>query len=109
LKIKSVKKFPVYSNKLRFTKDGLIPHFPFMNKKCRTCGHCKASNLLSHAGEKDSFVVYIGDGHSDICPAQYADIVFAKEALLEHYRTKPINCLEYSNLKDVYNYLKRRL
>ncbi|HEY3294732.1 MAG TPA: MtnX-like HAD-IB family phosphatase [bacterium] len=40
------------------------------------CSHCKCSYVLAEraAGKK---LVYIGDGYTDLCPAQHADILFA--------------------------------
>jgi len=29
-------------------------------------------------------IIYIGDSRSDICPAQYADVVFVKDSLLKY-------------------------
>jgi 2-hydroxy-3-keto-5-methylthiopentenyl-1-phosphate phosphatase len=40
------------------------------------CSHCKCSYLFAQrdAGKK---IIYIGDGYTDLCPAQHADILFA--------------------------------
>ena len=103
-----IKKLKVYSNILRFAKDRLIPYFPYRSQNCQVCGHCKTKNLLANVN-KDSIIIYIGDGHSDICPAQYADIVFAKEDLLKHYKDTKSTCFAYKSLKDVYNYFKRSM
>ena len=102
----SVKNLKVYSNKLRFSKDRLIPSFPYRSKKCLVCAHCKSKNLLANV-KRDSIIIYVGDGHSDVCPSQYADIVFAKDALLKHFQDKKLTCFAYDSLKDVYNYFKR--
>jgi len=102
----SVKNLKIYSNKLSFAKDRLIPSFPYRAKNCQVCAHCKTKNLLANVSG-DSIIIYIGDGRSDICPAQYADIVFAKESLLKHYEDKDLTCFAYKGLKDVYNYFKR--
>ncbi len=109
LKVNAVGKLKIYSNKLKFAQDRINLSFPFRDKQCRLCAHCKTKNLLASAG-KNSIIIYIGDGRSDICPAKYADIVFAKESLLRHYyKDKKINCIPYNNLKDVYDYFKRSL
>lgn len=105
LKRNAIKKIKVYSNKLKFAKDKILLSFPFRDKTCRLCAHCKTKNLLANAG-KNSIIVYIGDGRSDICPAKHADIVFAKDSLLSHFKDNTIDCVSYASLKDVYNYLK---
>lgn len=97
-----------YSNKISFVKEGLKPSFPFTDKKCRICGHCKRNNLLANV-KKGALSIYIGDGFSDACAAQYADIVFAKGHLLEYFKNKKLSCVEYKTLKDVYGYLKGAL
>jgi 2,3-diketo-5-methylthio-1-phosphopentane phosphatase len=107
LRSNTVSKLEVYCNKLRLLKNRLIPDFPFSDKKCQTCAHCKAKNILATT-DKDSIIIYVGDGHSDICPAKYANIVFAKEELLRHFRDNKLACLPYKSLKEVYIYIKRR-
>lgn len=107
LRANGVRRLQVYSNKLRFNKDRLLPIFPFSHKNCRSCGHCKKKNLLANA-DKESIIFYIGDGHSDICPAKYADIVFAKKDLLRYLKNKKhACCLPFKSLRDIYDYFKR--
>jgi len=102
----SIKNLKIYSNKLKFVKDKLIPYFPFRSKKCQVCAHCKTKNLLANVAA-DSIIIYVGDGRSDICPSQYADIVFAKDQLLKYFQDKKLTCFSYESLKDAYDYFKR--
>jgi len=108
LKENRIKNLKVLANKLQLSHNRLIPRFPFEDGSCRLCAHCKTKNLLANA-RRNSIIIYIGDGRSDICPAQYSDIVFAKEALLDYYRKKKLTCFAYQGLEDVYNFLRRRL
>lgn len=101
----SIRKNKIYANRLKFAEDRLIPFFPFRSRDCKVCAHCKTKNLLANINE-GAIIVYIGDGRSDVCPAKYADIVFAKKDLLKHYKN---NCISYNSLKEVYSYLKRSL
>lgn len=39
------------------------------------CSHCKCVSVL--AARERGTVVYIGDGFTDLCPAQHADVLFA--------------------------------
>ena len=106
LNYNTIKNLKVYSNKLSFGKDRIIPHFPFRSEDCQVCAHCKTKNLLANVS-KDSIIIYVGDGRSDICPSEYADIVFAKNSLLRHFQDKKLTCFAYKSLKDVYTYFKR--
>jgi 2-hydroxy-3-keto-5-methylthiopentenyl-1-phosphate phosphatase len=94
----------VYANTLKFSKDRLIPLFPHTNNQCRLCAHCKRNTLKKDASDK--VIIYIGDGRSDICPAEYSDLVFAKRSLLEHFRKTKRLCIGFNNLDDIYGYLK---
>lgn len=105
---KAVSGIKIYANKIRFSADTLVPEFPFQDKKCRLCAHCKKKNLLANL-DGQSIIIYVGDGRSDFCPAEYADVVFAKGRLLEFCRKKNLPRIPYKNLGDVYSYLKRRL
>jgi len=94
----------IYSNRLRFSKDRIIPLFPYKNKVCPDCANCKKMHL-SKNGAKGKMSVYIGDGLSDICPAQNCDFVFAKGTLLENFKKSKRRYAAFENLGDVYNRL----
>jgi len=102
----AIENLKIYSNKLKFAKEKLVPCFPYRSKKCQVCAHCKTKNLLANVSP-DSIIIYVGDGRSDICPSQYADLVFAKDALLKYFQDKKFTCFAYESLKDVYTYFKR--
>lgn len=95
----------IYSNRLKISGDRLMADFPFNNRKCPSCAHCKTKNLLAKAG-RDSTIVYVGDGRSDTCPSEHADLVFAKEYLKEYCREKELPYKPFKGLKDVYEYFK---
>ena len=105
LKNYEIKDVKVYANTIKFYKNRLLPSFPYDNPFCPTCAHCKKIHLTKNE-QDDKLIVYIGDGHSDICPAQVSDIVFAKSTLLKHLKGENRECIAYKNLGDVYNYFK---
>ena len=71
-----------FSNVVIFGQnDSLIFEFPQANALCGRCGTCKNKILNDHRLMYEK-IIYIGDGHSDICPSRCADIVFAKDVLL---------------------------
>ena len=107
LRHNGVTRLKVYSNIMRFTGGAISPRFPFRNKKCPTCAHCKTKNLLANAG-RNNIIIYIGDGRSDICPAQKADVIFAKDSLLRYCRQKKLAHIPFRNLKKVQSYFLRR-
>ena len=92
----------VYYNRVRFSRDRMIPSFPYGNGECSRCAHCKKVHLLNHKGKTH---IYVGDGLSDICPAEEADLVFAKGSLLEYLKSCQKPCVPFENLGDVYHYL----
>jgi 2-hydroxy-3-keto-5-methylthiopentenyl-1-phosphate phosphatase len=105
LRNNNVRGISVYANKLRFYEDRLIPSFPHSNHLCSHCAHCKTNNFSS-SGDVEKSIVYIGDGLSDVCPAQHADLVFAKSALLDYFKKAKRYCVAFSDLGDIYNYCK---
>ena len=93
----------IIANSLSIEGDRLIPSFPHSNPKCFRCAHCKQINVVSN-GEKKKTTIYIGDGLSDVCPAEHCDIVFAKANLLASFRKNGSECIEFSHLGDVYDF-----
>jgi len=91
----------VYSNKLSFDNNGnLIPIFPYTDEECKRCANCKRNHVLNFSGD-DEFSIYIGDGYSDVCPAQYCDYIFAKKSLLKYCEINRITYYPYSDFNDV--------
>lgn len=106
LKNNGIKGLKIYSNKIRFSKDRLIPSFPHTHRSCTICGNCKKKHL-SKNGAKDKVIIYIGDGLSDLCPAKGADIVFAKGNLKRYLTKEGKSFFSFNSLKDVYNFMRR--
>jgi 2,3-diketo-5-methylthio-1-phosphopentane phosphatase len=98
----------VYSNRLKLSGGRLVPEFPISNSECHGCGHCKKTTMRRLAG-KGTLTVYIGDGLSDRCASEEADVVFAKGALSSYLQGKGIGHIRFNELKDVYNYLKESI
>ena len=91
----------VFSNRLTFDNEkNLIPLFPFTDEECSKCANCKRNHLLGFSGEED-YTFYIGDGNTDICPAQFCDFIFAKSSLLRFCEINRITYFPYSTFADV--------
>jgi len=98
-----------FANKLRIEGDTLRVEFPWHNLlACTECGCCKTHHLLRYR-EEGYFIVYVGNGLSDRCPCESADLVLAKGELLEHCRAKNIGAVEFKNFRDVEREVLRRL
>ena len=103
LRHSGVRKTKIYANKLNFRNDKLIPSFPYLNQDCSRCAHCKKRHIFEHS---DKITIYVGDGLSDICPAEHANVVFAKNGLLDHLRKRHMPCFEFKQLEDVLVYFE---
>lgn len=97
---------PVFSNKLEFDNEmKLIPSFPHTDEECKQCANCKRNHILDNSDD-DDFTVYIGDGYSDTCAAQYADFIFAKSSLLKFCEMNRISFFPFNSFTDVINRLE---
>jgi 2,3-diketo-5-methylthio-1-phosphopentane phosphatase len=95
----------VFANRLSFSGEeegsaNLTVSFPYGTAECDRCACCKRNIILTRAGE-DDVIGYIGEGFSDRCAAQYADIVFAKDELQKYCQQENISYYLYSNFHDV--------
>jgi 2-hydroxy-3-keto-5-methylthiopentenyl-1-phosphate phosphatase len=72
---------PLVAASTTFAGDRARIAFPNGHPACFVCGTCKRQRVLAHqvAGRA---VVFVGDGESDRYAAGYADVVFAKRALV---------------------------
>lgn len=98
-----------FANRLRIEGQKMRVEFPWYNLlECTDCGCCKTHHLLRYR-EEGYFIVYVGDGLSDRCPCESADLVFAKGDLLAHCRRKNIAAVEFRNFRDVEREVLKRL
>jgi len=98
-----------FANQLRIDGDTLRVAFPWHNMlECTECGCCKTHHLLRYR-EEGYFIVYVGNGLSDRCPCESADLVLAKGELLEHCRKQNIGAVEFKNFRDVEREVLKRL
>ncbi len=90
---------PVFAAQTEFSPDGL--KIMYINPDGQqVLDKFKQSYVESHLSEGYR-VVYIGDGYSDIAPANLADHVFARDDLLNHYRENNLKCMPFDDLNDV--------
>lgn len=71
---------PVFTARTSFPPSRVEITFPDGHPTCSVCGTCKRERILLHQ-RAGRFVVFIGDGFSDLYAASHADLVFAKDHL----------------------------
>ncbi len=92
---------PVRSNILNYEDSSFVPVFPGASESCDCfCASCKRNSVLNST-ETDSIIVFIGDGNSDMCVAEHADIVFAKKKLAAYCTKERIPHYPYKTFFDV--------
>lgn len=74
--------------------------FPHDDAECTRCTCCARNIMLTTCGDDDR-IVFIGADEADVCPAEYADIVFAKGAFQSACQKRNITYFLYSSLDDV--------
>lgn len=91
---------PVRTNRA-IIEDGRVRiEYPWADATCTLCGTCKLLRLfqLRTQGYR---MAYVGDGHSDLCPAVEADLVFAKGELASLCRIEGIEFIPFGDFADV--------
>jgi 2,3-diketo-5-methylthio-1-phosphopentane phosphatase len=91
---------PVRTNHATFEEGRARIDYPWADATCTLCGTCKLLRLfqLRALGYRTA---YVGNGHSDLCPAIEADLVFAKAELAELCRTEDIDFIPFDRFADV--------
>ncbi len=97
---------PVYSVVTEFTAQGIRYSYPFAAPECPVnWGNCKC-RVLELYRQQGYAVAYAGDGRSDFCAAQHADLVFARSHLLAHMRASSLPCVPFEDFFVVAETLK---
>jgi 2-hydroxy-3-keto-5-methylthiopentenyl-1-phosphate phosphatase len=99
---------PIASGDTRFGPARSRVEFPFGNPGCRVCGTCKRNRVLAHqaAGRR---VAFVGDGESDRYAAGYADIVFAKDGLVDICEENGLTHMPWRTFDDVTAWLEAQV
>jgi 2-hydroxy-3-keto-5-methylthiopentenyl-1-phosphate phosphatase len=97
------------SNRVRFRGTRWTPEFPFADPACTRCGNCKAQHVRRYRALGFT-TVFVGDGLSDRCGAQAADVVFAREgrSLLAWCKREHVRCRSFRDFRDVVRLARRR-
>jgi 2-hydroxy-3-keto-5-methylthiopentenyl-1-phosphate phosphatase len=81
LKCVGVRDVPVLAHRAEISGDRWRVKLIEIPRLAEHCSHCKCVTVL--AQKQAGRVVYIGDGYTDLCPAQHADVLFATGRLVE--------------------------
>jgi len=101
---------PFFANKIVFSEDkkNIGLEFPNADSDCTKCGTSKRNILMNNTAD-DEISVFIGDGFSDACAVNYADIVFAKKSLASYCWKNNITYHEYQTFGDIIKKLEKFL
>ena len=91
---------PVRTNRAAFEDGRVTISYPYADPTCTLCGTCKLLRLFE-LRTRGYRVAYVGDGHSDLCPAIEADVVFAKKELADLCREEQIDFIPFDTFADV--------
>lgn len=101
-------KLPIYANRLHFLPDGLDLSYPHRNAACLVgSGVCKCTVADGLAAASGGPIVLIGDGKSDACLARRADVVFAKNSLIDHCKDQGIAFRRFQTFADVLRVVRK--
>ncbi|WXG44618.1 MAG: MtnX-like HAD-IB family phosphatase [Promethearchaeati archaeon SRVP18_Atabeyarchaeia-1] len=98
----------IYCNKAVFEDNKVRINFPYVNPRCDKCGNCKTQHLKK-LKSKGYFVMYVGDGYSDMCVAKEADFIIAKSHLLDFCRANKIACAPFREFGEVPELVDKRI
>ncbi len=91
---------PVRTNRTVFDEGHVRIEYPWADPTCTLCGTCKLLRLFQLRAQGYR-TAYVGDGHSDLCPAIEADLVFAKAELAQLCREEQIEFVPFDRFSDV--------
>lgn len=101
-------KINYYANRLDFSNI-IKPVFYGADESCNCMSaSCKRNVLINNSQEED-VIVYIGDGYSDFCAAEHADIIFAKKHLARYCNENKVPHYPFIGFFDVIEIFKKKI
>ncbi|MGA1819788.1 MAG: MtnX-like HAD-IB family phosphatase [Thermoplasmatota archaeon] len=91
---------PYTSNRTIPSEHGTVIEFQHHREACQINANCKCSHLERLKGDADT-AIFIGDGTTDECVSKKADIVFARDKLLEICRRYGRECIPWERWSEV--------
>jgi 2-hydroxy-3-keto-5-methylthiopentenyl-1-phosphate phosphatase len=73
--------------------------FPNVHESCVDCANCKKKIVDEFTADK--FVIYIGNGLSDCCGSEGAQLIYAKDSLADHLLRAGIPFESYNSFSDI--------
>ena len=89
-----------YNEASRDAEGRLVPHYPHADMDCDDCGNCKSA-LVKALQADGNYVVFIGNGRTDYCPAKYANIVFACDMLASKLQEEGRPFILFDDFHDI--------
>ena len=107
LELNGVTGLDIYCNHAELDEGGaMMMSFPNAAEGCECiCATCKR-NVVLRLAHPESRIIYIGDGVSDHCPAEHADIIFAKKNLAAYCNANRLPHYPFKTLGDVARQLR---
>ena len=104
---KRLSNIKVYANDLIGTErlSTLFAQEPNCNRAIGPCGNCKKAVLASIKNDVGKKIIFIGDGLTDRCATEEAEIVFAKKTLAKHCMDENIPYKPYESFSDITKFL----
>ena len=91
----------IISNHGTFRGESFELTFPNDFSSCKNnAGTCKCK-IIEDLRSKYNQILYIGDGVSDFCAADRADILYAKSKLADYCRKRNIKFIPYNSFSDI--------
>lgn len=93
----------VHTNHLEFRNGEFFMEFPNISDTCKKhSGTCKCK-IVNDFKSKHEQLFYVGDGISDFCVCDKADVLFAKRRLADYCEQNSIDFIEYNTFYEVMN------
>ncbi len=104
----SPEKIDIKANDMEIVNKKIV--LKFLTPPCEHgCANCKYSHVLEKK-KMGLYIIYIGDGLSDLLPAQLADLIFAKEnKTLAKKLKNDKRLITFNNFYEVKEELEKRL
>lgn len=98
---------PFFSNAIVINSDGSAEMvYPHSDNSCNLCANCKRNHVINNSSD-DEICIYIGDGHSDFCPVEYCDFIFAKNHLMINCQKNKLPFFQFNDFNDVLNIMQK--